>query len=101
MKVLFVCNQGMNRSRTAAELFRDRFETRYAGLYSEHPVSAKDLDWADLIVAMDDEQRRELLKRFPKECLRKRLLSMNVPDIYRFQQPELVLSLRSKAEVLE
>jgi predicted protein tyrosine phosphatase len=96
MKVLFVCNQGRHRSRTAAELFSGQFETKYAGLYSETPVSAKELAWADVIVAMEEHQREELVKRFPKECLQKRLVTLGVPDAYSFQQPELVDMLRMK-----
>ena len=100
MKVLFVCNQGKHRSRTAAELFKGSFETRHAGLYSESPVSERDLVWADMIVVMEEHQREELVKRFPQECLRKRLVTLGIADAYRFQQPELVAALRAKIELL-
>ena len=46
MKVLFICNQGRHRSRTAAEIFKDRFETKYAGLFNEAPLDEKTLEWA-------------------------------------------------------
>lgn len=62
MKVLFVCNQGRNRSRTAAQVFQSIYETRAAGLYSEPPVSAQDLAWADVIVVMEEHQREELIE---------------------------------------
>jgi predicted protein tyrosine phosphatase len=101
MKVLFVCNQGRHRSKTAEALFKDRFETKSGSLYGEHPVSAQDLAWADTIVVMEEHQREELVKRFPKECIRKRLITLGVPDVYGFEQPELVDVLRAKVEVLE
>jgi predicted protein tyrosine phosphatase len=101
MKVLFICNQGRNRSKTAAQLFQGQFETRYAGLYSEPPVSEQDLHWADVIVVMEGHQREEIVQRFPKECLHKRLVCLDVPDVYQFQQPELVEVLRAKTEALE
>lgn len=97
MRVLFICNMNMHRSPTAAQVFKDRFETKSAGLYGGNIVSKDDLGWADTIVVMEHEQRIELVKRFPNECLQKRLLCLNVPDIYSYQQPELVDLLMKKS----
>ena len=96
MRVLFICNQNQNRSKTAEEIFRESYETKSAGLYNEKPVSEKQIQWADLVVVMDDNQRLELSKRFPKQYLQKRILSLDIPDIYRYRQPELIslLNLR-------
>ena len=66
MKVLFICNQNENRSKTAEEIFKDRFETKSAGLYNERPVDEKQLSWAELVVVMEDAQRTEISRRFPK-----------------------------------
>jgi predicted protein tyrosine phosphatase len=98
MKLLFICNQNRHRSLTAEELFRDRFETRSAGLYNEHPVDEDALGWADVVVVMEDFQRQELGRRFPKAYLKKRIVSLNIPDIYQYGQPELrqVLEERMK-----
>lgn len=96
MKILFVCNQNLNRSRTAESLFRERFETRSAGLYNSRPVNEKELSWADTIIVMTDHQRREISKRFPKVYLQKRILSLDIPDIYHYNQPELVVLLKAK-----
>ncbi len=100
MKVLFICNQNQNRSKTAEELFKDRFETRSAGLYSEPPVSEKELSWADIIVVMEDKQRSEIAKRFPKQYMQKQILSLNIPDVYQYNQPKLIDLLKSKMEKL-
>ena len=97
MKVLFICNQGRHRSRTAAELFAKEFATKYAGLFSEErPVTLELLDWADFIVVMEDEQRLELSKRFPVRYLKKRIISLGVSDEYGYNDPELreILSLK-------
>ena len=90
MKVLFICNQNENRSKTAEELFRDRFETKSAGLFNNNPVSEKDISWADIIFVMEDKQITEISKRFPKEYMQKKILSLNVPDVYHYNQPELI-----------
>lgn len=96
MKILFICNQNQNRSRTAAELFRGRFETKSAGLFNEQPVTEKEIAWADTVVVMEDWHRSEIAKRFPNEYMKKRILSLDIPDIYHYHQPELVELLESK-----
>ena len=100
MKVLFICNQNQNRSKTAEEIFKGRFQTKSAGLYNEEPVTAKQLSWADVVVVMEDAQRAEIAKRFPKQYMQKRILSIEVPDIYHYNQPELIEILKSKINEL-
>ena len=96
MKILFICNQNQHRSKTAELLFKDKFETKSAGLFNENPVTEKELSWADLIVVMEEFQRSEIAKRFPKQYMQKQIISLNVPDVYRFNQPELIELLKSK-----
>jgi predicted protein tyrosine phosphatase len=98
MNVLFICNQNKHRSKTAEELFKDKFETKSAGLYSQKPVTTKQMAWADVIMVMEEEQRHELAKRFPKVYLQKRILNLNVPDTYGYKDPRLIESLKSKME---
>lgn len=100
MKVLFICNQNQNRSKTAEQLFKEEFETKSAGLYNEKPVTEKQLSWADLVVVMEDAQRSELSKMFPRQYLQKQIISLEIPDIYSFNQPKLVEVLKSKFETL-
>ena len=100
MKVIFICNQNENRSKTAEEIFKDKLDTKSAGLYNEYPITEKQLTWADLVVVMEDEQRQELAKRFPRQYLKKRILSLNIPDIYYYNQPELINILKSKINEL-
>lgn len=100
MKVLFICAQGLHRSRTAGELFSDKFETRYAGLFSEKPVSEKQITWADVIVVMEDFHREEISKRFPELYMKKRIISLDIPDIYQYNQPELVEILKERVNKL-
>lgn len=100
VNILFVCNQGKHRSKTAEELFRDGFSTRSAGLYNEKPIAEQDLVWADIVVVMEDFQRTELSKRFPKQYLLKRIVSLNVPDVYRYNQPELITILKMRMNEL-
>jgi predicted protein tyrosine phosphatase len=96
MNILFICNQGRNRSRTAAKLFENRFKTKSAGLYRDRPVTRQQLFWADTIIVMEDLQRTEISKRFPDVYLQKRILVLGITDMYRYEQPELTEALQSK-----
>ena len=96
MKILFICNQNLNRSKTAENIFKGKFKTKSAGLYNEKPVTAKQLSWADMVIVMDEEQRREISKRFPKQYMQKRILSLDIPDVFHYNQPELINILKSK-----
>ncbi|VVB81330.1 Low molecular weight phosphotyrosine protein phosphatase [uncultured archaeon] len=100
MKVLFICNQNLHRSKTAEELFKDRFQSKSAGLFNEHPVTEKQLSWADTIVVMEEEMRLELAKRFPGKIMQKRVISFDIPDTFCYNQPELVQMLKEKAGLL-
>jgi predicted protein tyrosine phosphatase len=100
MNVLFICNQNQNRSRTAEEMFRGKFRTKSAGLYNNPPVNEKQISWADMIIVMDENQRSEIAKRFPKLYMSKHILSLDVPDVYRYNQPELVEILNSRMSEL-
>lgn len=100
MKILFICNQNQNRSRTAEELFKNKFETKSAGLFNSKPVIQKEINWADVVVVMEQMQREELAKRFPKEYIQKRIVSLNIEDSYYYQQPELIKILKEKMEEL-
>ena len=96
MNVLFVCNQNENRSKTAEELFKNRFNAKSVGLYNNKPVTVKQILWADTIIVMEDAQRSEIAKRFPKHYMLKRILSLDIPDVYHYNQPKLVALLASK-----
>ena len=58
------------------------------------------LEWADLVVVMEDEQRIELGKRFLELYMRKKILSLGVPDIFSRDDPELKSLLKEKMEML-
>lgn len=94
-KVLFICNQNMNRSKAAEQLFKDKFDTKSAGLY-RNPVTEQDLSWADVIMVMEDVQRSEIAKRFPKQYLQKRILSLEIPDSFNYGDQKLNLLLKTR-----
>ncbi|PIR63095.1 MAG: protein tyrosine phosphatase [Candidatus Pacebacteria bacterium CG10_big_fil_rev_8_21_14_0_10_40_26] len=96
MNILFVCNQNENRSKTAEEIFKRKYNTKSAGLYNKNPLSKKELSWADTVIVMEEDQGDEIAKRFPNEYMKKRVLSLNIPDDYHYNQPFLVKLLKEK-----
>ena len=100
MKVLFICNQNQNRSKTAENVFKGKFKTKSAGLYNEKPVTKKQISWADTVIVMEEVQRKEIAKRFPEQYMQKRVLSLNIPDTYNYNQPELIDLLKSRIDDL-
>jgi len=100
MNVLFICNQNQNRSKTAEQLFRNRFNTKSAGLFNQKPVTQKELEWADIICVMEDFQRAEIGKRFPEQYLKKKIISLNIPDTYLYNEQRLINALSDKIKNL-
>ncbi len=96
MNILFICNQNKHRSKTAEFLFKDKFNTKSAGLFNDNPVSEKQAEWADRIIVMEEFQRDEMIKRFPNIYFKKQIISLNIPDAYQYNQPELIDLLKIK-----
>jgi predicted protein tyrosine phosphatase len=97
MNALFICNQNKHRSKTAAEIFKDKFDTKSAGIY-ENIVTSKDLNWSDLVIVMEDHQREFIAQNFPKEYMQIRILCLEIPDVYKYMQPQLLKILNEKMD---
>lgn len=105
-RLLFICAANQNRSPTAESLFRHsrHYEARSAGLstWSVHPVTRRDIIWADMIFVMDEEiehQKTRLLERFP-EAHEREVVVLHVPDVYGRGDPDLLLRLRREFNVI-
>lgn len=95
-KILFICNQNKHRSKTAEHIFKHKFDTRSAGLYNPKPVTMKEISWADAVIVMEEGQRSEIAQRFPKLYLQKRILSLDIPDVYDYGDSKLIKILENK-----
>jgi protein-tyrosine phosphatase len=96
-KLLFLCSRNQWRSRTAETIFRDdpRLEVRSAGTApsARIRVSRRLIDWADLIFVMERRHLDHLHQRFGREALPE-VIILDIPDDYRYMDPELVAELR-------
>jgi protein-tyrosine-phosphatase len=103
MRVLFVCRGNVCRSRVAEEIFqvltwsvRDRgeHEARSAGIDPDpggRLITARDVEWADVIVVMETEQLAYIRKRWPVHVRKARIL--DIPDVYGPDDEELRVRL--------
>ena len=65
---------------------------RSAGLsqVAKRKLSAKDLEWADLVFVMDAEQKRKIIRLYQREQDLPELVNLEIQDIYPFMDAELV-----------
>lgn len=65
-----------------------------AGIHNAKPVTKDQLEWADVVICMENEHRKVISERFPEIYFRKKILSFNIPDDFHYGSPQL-------AELLE
>ena len=98
--VLFVCGKNRRRSPTAEAIFSGHpdIEVSSAGTAadSDCPVSGDLIEWADDILVMESRHVRQLRKQFGSQLRDKRIVSLDIPDLYDLMQPELIEILQSK-----
>lgn len=93
-KLLFICSRNQWRSPTAESLWRRRvgFEARSAGTSpnARRPVGPADIRWADVIFVMERKHRQRLQAEYSRLLEHKRLHVLDIPDDYRYMDPELI-----------
>jgi predicted protein tyrosine phosphatase len=95
--VLFICSRNQWRSPTAERMWRGHPQVmaRSAGTSpnARHPVTAEDLRWAHLIIAMEQKHKARLVAEFTRLLENKPIHVLDIPDQYQFMDPELVAEL--------
>jgi len=100
-RFLFVCAANINRSPTAADVFRTMaaengpdIEVNSAGIspFSTNPMTKAMADEADLILVMEDYMARELETRYGQNPAK--IVCLGIPDIYERGDPTLVRILK-------
>jgi predicted protein tyrosine phosphatase len=93
-KLLFICSRNQWRSPTAEQLWRRHPDVvaRSAGTSpnARHKVSADDVRWADVILVMEEKHKSRLVAEFRRLLDGKSIYVLDIPDDYRFMDPELV-----------
>ncbi|MEE8388716.1 MAG: hypothetical protein V3R65_09085, partial [Acidiferrobacterales bacterium] len=60
------------------------------------PVSGDLIEWADIILVMEESHRNKISKKYRELLKNKRLIVLDIPDIYDCMQPELIQLLKAK-----
>ena len=101
MNLLFVCTAGMQRSPTGAELFAQKgHNTKYAGIHAMggDAVTEDKLRWADHVIVMESRHREFIKRNFPELYESVPVTTLNIPDIYIKNDPELIEQLERNME---
>jgi predicted protein tyrosine phosphatase len=98
MNVLFVCSRNQWRSPTAERVWRSHpdLSVRSAGTAAsaKRRVSADDLRWSDVIFVMEEKHKSRLLADHSQTLAHKPIHVLDIPDDYKFMDPELVEQLK-------
>lgn len=98
--LLFICGRNRWRSPTAEAIFADYegFEVDSAGLDRDAEVllGADAIAWADIIFVMEKIHKRKLSERFQPWLKGKRVVCLDIPDIYGYMEPALIDRLKHK-----
>jgi predicted protein tyrosine phosphatase len=96
-RILFVCSQNRFRSPTAAETFADwpDIETDSAGTADDAVTSVEQIEWADIIIVMEQHHARKIKRRFAKLLKDKRVIVLGIRDEYDYQHPDLIRLLKA------
>jgi len=105
LNVLFICSRNQWRSPTAERVWRSHpaLAVRSAGTSpnARRHVSEQDLRWAETILVMEEKHKSRLLAEFGRIVEDKPIHVLDIPDGYKYMDPELVQELkRSVGSVL-
>ena len=94
LNILFICSRNKWRSATAETIYKGNTLHHFRSAGTEpsavNKVSAKHLNWADLIFAMEKKHKQRLTERYPEETRSKQIVVLDIPDEYQYMDQELV-----------
>lgn len=100
IRMLFICNDARSRAPTASQIASqwDGVRADCAGLSKEADdlLSIEQLEWADIVFVMEARQKSQLQRSYNEPMRGKQIITLDVPDLYSFMQPELVEILTLK-----
>ncbi|WAJ38476.1 phosphotyrosine protein phosphatase [Pseudomonas sp. GOM7] len=92
--VLFICSRNQWRSPTAETVWRKHpgISVRSAGTSpnARKTVGSADIRWADVIIVMEQKHKDRLVAEFTRLLDHKPIHVLEIPDEYKYMDPELV-----------
>jgi len=102
IKILFVCTANIDRSPTAERIYSNypEFEVKSAGIswFARIPVTEELIEWADVILCMQDFHKQFIEEEFPDAIANKTIDYLGVSDIYNYMHPALVEIIKEKTD---
>lgn len=99
-KILFVCSRNKWRSLTAEKICEkvSGYSVRSAGTEKNARIRLSEglVGWADWIFVMEKKHADRLRSKFPESLAGKKVICLQIPDIYRYMEPELIELLQAK-----
>ncbi len=99
-KILFLCSKNKLRSPTAEAIFSgyENWEVTSAGISNDADVhvSLEDIEWADFIFVMENIHKKKLNHKFGKSIKSQKVISLNIPDNYKYMDIKLIEILKLK-----
>jgi predicted protein tyrosine phosphatase len=93
-KILFICSRNKWRSLTAETIYKNNSEVSVKSAGTENSarvkINSKLLIWADLIFVMEKHHKEKLTYKFPNETKNVEIIILEIPDIYKFMDKELI-----------
>lgn len=95
--LLFVCSRNKRRSLTAEHLLRRSplCAVRSVGTAPSARVQVReaDIEWADVIYAMEYTHVEQLRQRFRDALADRTMMCLDIPDDYEYRDPTLIEAL--------
>ncbi|KGJ96904.1 low molecular weight protein tyrosine phosphatase family protein [Colwellia psychrerythraea] len=92
--ILFICSRNQWRSPTGEQVWRNHPElsVRSAGTSprAKRTVSAKDIQWADVIFVMEEKHKSRMKAQFTRLLDYKDIQLLDIPDEYQYMDTQLV-----------
>ena len=63
---------------------------------AETTISGDLIEWADFIFVMEKSHRNKVSKKFKEQLMGKKLVCLDIPDVYDRMDPELIKILENK-----
>mgnify|MGYP002138035419 FL=1 len=105
-KFLFVCSANKQRSKTAEDYFssiHNELSFNSAGTNLKicqkegtNPLDTDMLEWADVVLVME-KKHLEIINKNTESKYSKKIIVLNIDDIYKYYQKELIEILEQKA----
>ena len=101
-KILFVCSGNVDRSPTAEAIYKNHPELEVksagAGWNPYQRVNEELLQWADVVLCMEEWHKQTIMKDYGNVIAGKRIDYLDIEDDYPCVHPQLIKIIKEKVD---